>query len=30
MGIDVGYTHLFVPYEAKLDQTGTGTTLAGE
>lgn len=30
MAIDVGYTHLFLPYEATLDQTGTGTTLTGE
>jgi long-chain fatty acid transport protein len=30
MAIDVGYTHIFLPWEATLDQTGTGTTLTGE
>jgi long-chain fatty acid transport protein len=30
MDIDVGYSHIFLPWEAKLDQTGTGTTLTGD
>jgi long-chain fatty acid transport protein len=30
MAVDVGYTHIFLPYEATLDQVGTGTTLTGE
>lgn len=30
MDVDVGYTHIFLPWEAKLDQVGTGTTLTGE
>jgi long-chain fatty acid transport protein len=30
MAIDVGYTHIFIPWEATIDQTGTGTTLTGE
>ena len=30
MAIDVGYTHIFLPWEATLDQAGTGTTLTGD
>ena len=30
MSVDVGYTHIFLPWEASLNQTGTGTTLTGD
>ena len=30
MAVDVAYTHLFLPWEATIDEVGTGTTLKGE
>src|SRR5690606_10524666 len=30
MAIDLAYTHIFLPWEATLDQVGFGTTLTGE